>query len=416
MSLEVQSSSANSGLPEQAISDAAIHEAALKQLDSILASESFRSSQRYSNLLRHIVSRSLAGDAADLKERIIGIDVFGRSPDYDTGADPTVRVAMSEVRKRICQYYSLPEHLREFRIDIPLGTYVAAFHAAPQSPESIPQTGPSLEIPTLQRPPRKNRRITLALVCAAVLCALAGALLWSVNWRLTVDPMWKPLVADSGPVLIGIGASIEPTGSPAVVGQGNHASVGSANLPEDTQLRVGLIDVHSANDLADFLRSQGKESRIRPTLGADLVDAQNNSIVLYGRYLNEWHAQLRSDLRFRMISGPEGQDRWIMNAAHPLDRSFAIHRNSPDAPIEKDYALITRVQSELNKHWTLGIAGLTGQGTRAANALMLDPRNLHQIEQQLPRGWQKKNVQIVMEIHVARNVLGASRILTYAVW
>jgi hypothetical protein len=76
-------------------------DAVLRQANLILADPLFRNSKRYSNLLRFIVDRTLKGQIDDLRERVIGIEVFRRSPDYDTSIDPTVRVAASEVRKRL---------------------------------------------------------------------------------------------------------------------------------------------------------------------------------------------------------------------------------------------------------------------------------------------------------------------------
>ena len=59
-----------------------------EQLERMLASPLFSHSRRYPNLLRHIVERTLDGRADELKERTIGVEVFGREPGYDTNADP----------------------------------------------------------------------------------------------------------------------------------------------------------------------------------------------------------------------------------------------------------------------------------------------------------------------------------------
>lgn len=63
-----------------------------------------------------------------LRERIIGIKVFGRAPDYDSGNDPIVRARAAEVRKRLAQHYMHSEGASEaFRIEIPPGSYRALF-------------------------------------------------------------------------------------------------------------------------------------------------------------------------------------------------------------------------------------------------------------------------------------------------
>src|SRR5947208_9289497 len=84
-----------------------------QQLERILESSGFRNSKRYPNLLRHVVERTLAGKAGDLKERTLGIDVFGRDREYDPTTDPVVRVSAGEIRKRIAQYYHEPGHETE---------------------------------------------------------------------------------------------------------------------------------------------------------------------------------------------------------------------------------------------------------------------------------------------------------------
>jgi hypothetical protein len=62
------------------------------QLEKIVASVSFRNSKRYPALLRYVVEKTLEGGGSELKERNIGIDVFGREPSYDLGIDPIVRI------------------------------------------------------------------------------------------------------------------------------------------------------------------------------------------------------------------------------------------------------------------------------------------------------------------------------------
>src|SRR5579863_5647665 len=68
-----------------------------EQLGRMLAHPLLRHSKRYAPLLRYIVDQAVAGKTQDLKERTLGIEVFGRSPDYDTNADPVVRVTAGEI-------------------------------------------------------------------------------------------------------------------------------------------------------------------------------------------------------------------------------------------------------------------------------------------------------------------------------
>jgi len=68
------------------------------ELNAILSSSHFSGSKRYPALLKYVVSKALDGHSEELKERTLGVEVFDRSPDYDTNADPVVRFSASEVR------------------------------------------------------------------------------------------------------------------------------------------------------------------------------------------------------------------------------------------------------------------------------------------------------------------------------
>src|SRR5438270_4612845 len=80
-------------------------EAVVAELQAVLASPHFCNSKRYPALLRYIVEKALAGQADSLKERTIGVEVFDRSPSYDTNADTVVRYTTGEVRRRLSLYY-----------------------------------------------------------------------------------------------------------------------------------------------------------------------------------------------------------------------------------------------------------------------------------------------------------------------
>src|ERR1700682_3563930 len=88
--------------PSREIPEAEVRSA----LGQVLQSQGFRSSKRSQDFLRYVVERTLEGQADTLKERTIGIDVFGRSSAYDPSDDATVRVKAGEVRKRLGMYYA----------------------------------------------------------------------------------------------------------------------------------------------------------------------------------------------------------------------------------------------------------------------------------------------------------------------
>jgi hypothetical protein len=62
------------------------------ELESIIASDAFTGSKRCQDFLRLVVDHTLAGDLDELRERMIGVEMFHRPADYDTSNDAVVRV------------------------------------------------------------------------------------------------------------------------------------------------------------------------------------------------------------------------------------------------------------------------------------------------------------------------------------
>lgn len=161
-------------------------------LEQVLASPLFRGSRRCQSLLRFIVERTLSGDSGSLKERTLGVEVFGREPDYDTSEDPIVRASAAEIRKKLAQYYQQPGHESEARIELSSGSYVAEFHF----------NEASVVAPTEHR--KRSWAFIVSVAAAAVLIlSLAVAL---QRWKRTdLEQLWGPLLKAPGPVLICMG-------------------------------------------------------------------------------------------------------------------------------------------------------------------------------------------------------------------
>src|SRR5579862_6526534 len=102
-------------------------EAVLKQLDRVLASPGFARNERLSRFLRVVVERHLEGRDADLKESVLGIEVFGRKPGFDPKQDSTVRSEAARLRARLTEYYAGEGSGDAVIIELPKGGYTPAF-------------------------------------------------------------------------------------------------------------------------------------------------------------------------------------------------------------------------------------------------------------------------------------------------
>ena len=116
------------------------------ELQNVLASEAFKGGKRAQDFLQLVVEHALAGRLDSLRERMLGVEMFGRPVDYDTANDAVVRVKASEVRRRLAQHYGILEVPPPVRIDLPTGSYVPqfSFDAAPlAAPSSSVGTQPA---------------------------------------------------------------------------------------------------------------------------------------------------------------------------------------------------------------------------------------------------------------------------------
>src|SRR5579872_1425090 len=126
------------GTPHVAAASAAEVRDALAR---VLNSQEFRSSNRSKEFLKYVVENTVAGHGDMLKERTIGIDVYGRPASYDPSDDATVRVKAGEVRKRLDRYYVSEGRADRLRIELPPGTYTPAFRMVDLAePVSAPVT------------------------------------------------------------------------------------------------------------------------------------------------------------------------------------------------------------------------------------------------------------------------------------
>jgi TolB-like protein len=134
-------------------------------LEKAIASSPFATADRLRRFLRYIVEKSLAGEVDVLKEYPIGVEVYGRKPDFDPRVDAIVRVEASRLRGKLREYYEAAGRDDPIRIELPKGTYVPLFIQPGVSPESFPKSAA----------PERGRHAAAWVAIAA--CA-AGTLFW----------------------------------------------------------------------------------------------------------------------------------------------------------------------------------------------------------------------------------------------
>src|SRR3982750_1243322 len=107
---------------------------ARRQLERVLGSVAFRQVDRLKRFLNFIVSESLAGRGHQLKEYVIGVQVFDKDSSFDPRADPIVRVQARRLRARLVRYYHEEGGADSLLVETPKGGYAPVFRTRDPSP------------------------------------------------------------------------------------------------------------------------------------------------------------------------------------------------------------------------------------------------------------------------------------------
>jgi serine/threonine-protein kinase len=128
-----------------------------QQLARILQSRAFANAERLRRFLQFSVDAALAGGPGP-KEYVIAVEVCGRPADFDSTADPIVRVDASRLRSRLGAYYANEGQHDPVRIELPKGSYVARFAAEYSPGQAALSTAAAPAAPSLAVLPFVNLR------------------------------------------------------------------------------------------------------------------------------------------------------------------------------------------------------------------------------------------------------------------
>jgi hypothetical protein len=369
-----------------------------KQLDRLLRNTYFSQSKRFPSFLRFIVQEELEGRSDLLKERTLGIEVFGREAGYDTTSDPIVRVTAAEIRRRIAQYYQEPGHELELRIALPLGSYIPRFewpHTEPASttvPDVLKETDQPIATPTTHSTTR------WVLAAGVVLLAILAAAGWYFTRPRpsTLDRFWAPILGSRDPVVV-------------CFPQSHFDGITLRNAADPTQQRQ-LQEKMSAvlvDDLQPLVSLSGLlDMRHQPyiLMGEDtttLTDLRRGPAIFLGAFDNAWTLRVTRGLRFRFGDDAAMTHFWIEDTQSPTRAHWEIDRNLQEATNNyRDYAIVARfVDANTGKPAVIA-AGIARGGTVAAGEFLTQPANMDLIKAQAPKNWDGQNMEFVLSTEI----------------
>lgn len=372
-----------------------------QELKEVLESEFFSRSERARVFLRHVVETALSGRADELKERTLGVLVFGRDPAYDTGADAIVRVKANEVRRRLAQHNLQVRSSQIVRIDLPPGSYAPQFHWIAELPE---------------KPARKRRFGPLASINAAlaVLLFIAAFAYWH---RPIPDPLsefWQPVLASPKTVILCLGHPVVYFLSPRVhqrfkAKYGRNLDQGPYELKFEPQevlgsdiisvpdQFVGIGDAQAAYRIASRLQGLGKQTEMRIGNDVSFSELRLSPAVFIGAYSNQWTMKISN--QFRFVFDMQTERKRIVDRSSP-GRSWSPPFMVPTGKVSEDYAIVSRAFHAESGQMMISAAGITGYGSQAAGEFLADSRLFEQVLKFAPPNWQRMNFQVVLKTKI----------------
>jgi hypothetical protein len=395
-----------------------------QQLEKLLATPLFNSSKRYPSFLKYVVTRSLAGQTDQLKERILGVEIFGRSADYDTNTDPIVRVTAAEIRKRIEQYYQDPKHSQEIRLYLPAGSYAPQYSwpgrpsgLSANATEIISRGDEAIPILPTGRQFAASRSVVTGVKrgVALLLLLLAGAsaAIWFASRPPALKQFWEPFVKSSEPVLF------------CIADQSQYSTIRLRDAADpqreitlsDSMVTIIIDDVSPLVNVAGLLRTYGKTYRVQGEATTSLTDLRRGPSVFIGAFDNGWTLRLTSPLRFHFANDKEMTQFWIEDRANSGKREWMLDRTvQQQTGTYKDYAIVARLVDPNTDQFVVVAAGIGRGGTVAAGEFLVDARRMEDMLKQVPSNWKQKNVEIVLETQVIQGRSGPPRITAVHVW
>jgi len=431
----------------------------MRAVEEIVNSRFFRTSPQCQKLLRYVVVHTLEGKEEELKERVIGIEVFGRPQDYNTSDDPVVRTRAADVRKRLAVYYQDEGTKSTIRITMPSGSYrvlltslgsasggaapamtgpVAPWQLAGTAETGLPSPAGAVmehgvEPDSADLPPSRARSgpamIAVASIVLLILLAVTGAYRARYPQHSAFATFWAPLGVGSRPPVIYIGSSAvyrltpdyisryqathpifrpDETGREFTVPLSPHDDLEAKDLVPDEKSFVTVGDVAAAVSITSMLAERKQPYDLR--VGRDVVfgDLRSAPVILIGAFNNSWTIELNDTLCFSF-----GADNSIREA-QGQKRVWRTVRDAQGVPHE-DFALISRQLSPKSGKFVFTVAGLDLTGTRAAAEVVRDPVALDTALRKLPAGWQDKNLQLVLHTNVLDDIPSGTQVIASCV-
>jgi hypothetical protein len=402
-----------------------------KHLSEVMEGTAFKGSPRSARFLSYIVNQAIEGRLEALKERALGVELFNRSPSYDTGEDAIVRVTASDVRKRLLQHYGQNHSGSRFRISLPLGSYIpditrSASQLGGQAEKLHSTSAAAGSAVTGVDAPKQGKFVvdavqsrpsstTIVLFSISALILGAGLVLFAFLRRDSSRPQnaaslvlpWSEFFRSPHPVQL---ITSDPNIAEIQAFTGGEISVsdyanrnylaGPNKLSPDLESlcrnvlrgdKSSTIDTQIAVAIAAMAPGNSRPIDVHGARDIQISDlkSDNNFIFLGSPRSDPWVSLFSNQLDFRFVFDPRVQSEYIANARPRANELAKYVPTSPGWTTGESFAVIALLQNPDQDGQILLLAGANAEGTKAAGKLVTDTARLSDVLRQCgiaPRG------------------------------
>jgi len=354
-----------------------------RELDDLLQSGIVRERTQLHSLLLYLGGKALEDPPKPLKEYVIGLDALSKPEDYDPRIDPTVRVEVAKLRKRLNEYYEGPGATHRIRLTIPKGGYLPVFVTVEEPVGVSAASGP------------RWIRIFFPALSATLLLILI-VVLWkrdrtSVSLPAEVEQFWAPHLQGPTPTLVVYGAPLFLKVDNSFF-RDTHVNR-SDEMNQSPQVR-GVLDVLKPKEVRPIYHFTGlgeaeaifHVTRVLAARSANLSvkcssdvgwdDLKNTHVVMIGgRKFNPQIPELPFKPRFTSAKG-----RIIDSAAAGGEQAeYLTVRKSAHGDVTEDYAVVSVYPGFSHGTRVVTLESTSTEGTLAAAEFVSRPDMLREV-------------------------------------
>ena len=246
------------------------------------------------------------------------------------------------------------------------------------------------------------------MALAALLCFLVAGILWlrTRPGNAPLDQFWAPVVTGSAPVLV-CAAYVPVYG----LDRDAHPAPRAEDFVALTDQFVGGGDLIAVSRLSAMLARMGRPFRLKVGNDVTFQDLRTGPAILVGYSYTRWK-EISRELRFFI----DGTRRPIGITDNGAPTAWSLPHLPADRRTDEDYAIVSRVFHPDTHAMLVEIAGITQYGTDAAADLVSSPDLMAEALSKAPRGWQQRNLQLVLHVKVIAGSPSSPKVVAAHFW